>query len=351
MVVTDAAGNKSKVAAMTSPVENTARGIPTVSLTAPAGFKADGDVSEWKSSGIIPLFMGVSTNSFGTPKVINTVDNDDDASVNVYLAADSEKLYVAAEVTDDDFNIESGNWWEQDAFELFMGLYDQRGAKHATAQRGAEPDYKFVFLGDSAFVEFTTPSMGLSQRSFVEYVNSGVNGSPGAIIEFSVHLDSLAKMSGDSVFVPKEGMRIPIEPTWHDRDAGSWQGNVAMSKNNNDNAWQTPSVWSHTYTGRYDGNILSTEDDLIATTFALERNYPNPFNPTTTIQYSLGLAGPTKLMIYDVLGRELVKLVDEYRPAGVHKVTWNASNMPSGVYFYRLESANFARTQKMILMK
>ena len=124
-----------------------------------------------------------------------------------------------------------------------------------------------------------------------------------------------------------------------------------MSKNNNDNAWQTPSVWSHTYVGRKDGDILSTEEDIVASSFALERNYPNPFNPTTTIEYSLGLAGPTKLMIYDVLGRELVKLVDEYRPAGTHKVVWNASSMPSGVYFYRLESSNFVRTQKMILMK
>ena len=351
IVVTDAAGNKSKVAAMTSPVENMSRGIPTISLTAPAGFKADGDLSEWKSSGIIPLFMGVTTNSFGTPKVINTVDNDDDASANVYLAADSGKLYVAAEVTDDDFNIESGNWWEQDAFELFMGLYDQRGPKHGAAARGAEPDYKFVFLGDTAFVEFTTPSLGLSGRSFVEYANSGVNGSPGAMIEFSIRLDSLAAMGGDSVFVPSEGMRIPIEPTWHDRDAGSWQGNVAMSKLNNDNAWQTPSVWSHTYTGRYDGDVLSTEDEIVASSFALKRNYPNPFNPSTTIEYSLGLAGPTKLMIYDVLGRELVTLVDEYRPAGVHKVMWNASGLPSGVYFYRLESSDFNRTQKMILMK
>ena len=351
VVVTDAAGNKSKVAAMTSSVSNVARGIPTISLSAPSDFKADGDISEWKSSGITPLFMGVSTNSFGTPKVISSVDNDDDASAHVYMAFYNGILYVAADVTDDDFNIESGNWWEQDAFELFMGLYDQRGPKHAEAKRGAEPDYKFVFLGDSAFVEFTSPSLGLSGRSWVEYANSGVNGSPNATIEFSVRLDSLAGLNSDSVFVPAEGMRIAIEPTWHDRDFSSYQGNLAMSKNNNDNAYLTPSVWSHTYVGKYDGDILSTEEDIVASTFALERNYPNPFNPTTTIQYSLGLAGPTKLMIYDVLGRELVKLVDEYRPAGAHKVTWNASNMPSGVYFYRLESANFTRTQKMILMK
>ena len=350
VVVTDAAGNKSKVAAMSAPVNNVARGIPTISMTPPAGFKADGDLSEWVSSGIIPLEMGVSTNSMGTPKVWSTVDSDDDAFIKLYIAVGGGTLYMAADVTDDVFNVGAGNWWEQDAMEVFMGLYDQRGPKHAGAGRGAEPDYKFAFLGDSAFVEFGT-STGLSDKSYVTYANSGVNGSPNAVIEFSIQLDSLAKINTDSVFVAKEGMRIPIEPAWHDNDGSGWEGNLFMSKNNNDNAWQTPGVWSHTYVGRKDGDILSTEDDMIASSFALERNYPNPFNPTTTIEYSLGLAGPTRLMIYDVLGRELVRLVDEHRPAGIHKVVWNASSMPSGVYFYRLESSNFTRTQKMILMK
>jgi hypothetical protein len=350
VVATDAAGNKSKVAGMTSSVDNIARGIPTISLTPPSGFKADGDISEWLSSGIHPLEMGVSSNSMGTPNVWATVDSDDDAYVKLYIAADAEKLYIAADVTDDAFNVGAGNWWEQDAMEVFMGLYDQRGPKHAGAGRGAEPDYKFAFLGDSAFVEFGT-STGLSDKSYVEYANSGVNGSPNAVIEFSIRLDSLAKINTDSVFVAKEGMRIPIEPAWHDNDGSGWEGNLFMSKNNTDNAWQTPSVWSHTYVGRYDGDILSTQDDIVASSFELKRNYPNPFNPSTTIEYSLGLAGPTKLMIYDVLGRELVTLVDEYRPAGVHKVMWNASGLPSGVYFYRLESSDFNRTQKMILMK
>jgi hypothetical protein len=268
------------------------------------------------------------------------------------LAADSDSLYVGVDITDNVFNVGAGNWWEQDAMELFIGLYDQRGPKHGAVKRGAEPDYKFAFLGDSAFVEFGT-STGLSDKSYVTYANSGVNGSPDAVIEFSINLDSLAKINTDSVFVPTAGMRIPIEPVWHDNDgAGAWEGNIVMSKNNADNAWQTPSVWSHTFIGNRDGDVLSTDDEnLIANRFSLKENYPNPFNPTTTIEYSIGLAGPTKLMVYDVLGREMVKLVDEYRPIGSHKVVWNASNMPSGIYFYRLETSSFTRTQKMILMK
>ncbi len=344
----DANGNLGPLGTAASAVGNNARGIPTMSLTAPTSFKADGDLSEW--SGIVPLELGVSKNSMGTPKVIGTVDDDDDAYVKLYLAADDTTLYIAADVKDNNFHVGAGNWWEQDAMEVFMGLYDQRGAKHGGAKRGAEPDYKFAFLGDSAFVEFGT-STGLSGKSYVQYHNSGVNGSPDAVIEFSIRLDSLAKINTDSVFVAKAGMRIPIEPVWHDNDGSGWEGNIVMSATNNDNAWQTPSVWSHTYVGNKDGSFLGVDDELLATRFSLKENYPNPFNPTTTIEYTIGLAGPTTLMVYDVLGREIVKLVDEYRPIGTHKVVWNAANIPSGIYFYQIESSGFIKTHKMVLMK
>ena len=85
--------------------------------------------------------------------------------------------------------------------------------------------------------------------------------------------------------------------------------------------------------------------------FELKANYPNPFNPTTTIEYSIGMAGQTRLMVYDIMGREIAMLVNEYRPMGTHKIVWNASSMPSGIYFYRLETSSFTRTQKMVLMK
>ena len=349
VVCTDANGNVGPLATTASPTVNTARGIPTISLTPPAAFAADGDMSEWESSGIIPIELGVNTNSMGAPKVIGTVTDDNDASMKLYMAVDDTNLYVAADVTDDVFNVGSGNWWEQDAFELFLGLYDQRGARHGKFSRGAEPDFKFVILGDSAFVEFgqTTP---LNDKSYFHLHNSGVNGSSDAVIEFKINLDSLAAINGDSVFSAKEGMRIIFEPTWHDND-GSYEGNIVLSSANNDNAWQTTHVWSHTYIGRYDGNILSADEDIVATRFELKANYPNPFNPTTTIEYSIGMAGQTRLMVYDIMGREIAMLVNEYRPMGTHKIVWNASSMPSGIYFYRLETSSFTRTQKMVLMK
>jgi hypothetical protein len=350
VVCTDAVGNLGLVEATEGSVNNKVRGIPIVSLSPPANFAADGDISEWEASGIVPFEAGVTTNSMGPPKVIGTVDDNADASYKLYLAADDTVLYMAADITDNYFHVGDGNWWEQDAFELFIGLFNKRGSREAGFTRGAAPYYKLVFKGDTTWKEMGTNS-SLGKSGDGNYFNSGVVGSPDAIIEFKVRFDSLAAIDGDSVFKPVKGMRIPIEPVWHDNDGSAgWEGNIVMSKNNNDNAWQTPASWSHTFIGNQDGNELST-DDFIATTFSLKENYPNPFNPTTTIEYSIGLAGPTKLMVYDVLGREVVKLVDEFRPVGNHKVVLNARNMPSGIYFYRLETPSFSKTHKMVLMK
>ena len=352
---TDAAQNVSDLVATTVPTSNMAMGIPVISMTKPSGFKVDGDISDWKSSGITPFMMGVSSNSYNPSKGVvsaGTVTDDNDAHMELYIAIDADSLYVGANVTDDVFNAGSGNWWEQDALELFMGLYDRRGKKHAAPGRkkdDLEPDYKFVAMGDSLFVEFGK-NTSLEDSSWVQYKNTGVNNSPDAVIEFAISLKHLAGIVGEKVFAPKRGMRIPFEPTWHDND-GTYEGNITMSSKNTDRAYYDPTVWSETFLGKYDGDRLSVEDELVATDFDLKANYPNPFNPTTTIEYSIGVAGPVKLMVYDLLGREMVRLVDDYKSIGTYKAVWNAASMPSGVYFYRIEAGDFVKTQKMILMK
>ncbi len=85
--------------------------------------------------------------------------------------------------------------------------------------------------------------------------------------------------------------------------------------------------------------------------FLLSQNYPNPFNPGTRIQFELPQSGFTTLTIYDGLGREIERLVDEEKEAGEHSIQWNAQEKPSGIYFYRLRSGSYLLTKKMILMK
>ena len=85
--------------------------------------------------------------------------------------------------------------------------------------------------------------------------------------------------------------------------------------------------------------------------FALHQNHPNPFNPATRIRYTLSERCHARLIVYDVLGRHVATLVDEVQGAGEKNVSWNAGNLSSGVYFYRLEAGDFVSTRKMILMR
>ncbi len=85
--------------------------------------------------------------------------------------------------------------------------------------------------------------------------------------------------------------------------------------------------------------------------FRLEQNYPNPFNPSTEIKYIIPESGFVTLKVYDVIGREIKTLIDDYQSQGVHAVKFNADNLSSGIYFYRINYGNFSQVKKMLLLK
>jgi hypothetical protein len=89
----------------------------------------------------------------------------------------------------------------------------------------------------------------------------------------------------------------------------------------------------------------------IPASYTLNQNYPNPFNPSTTIRFALPSAGQTTLRVYNLLGQEMATLVNDVMPAGVHSVSFNASSLSSGVYFFRIESGAFRAVKKMMLVK
>jgi hypothetical protein len=89
----------------------------------------------------------------------------------------------------------------------------------------------------------------------------------------------------------------------------------------------------------------------IPANYMLYQNYPNPFNPSTKISYAIPKAGNVELKVYDVLGREIAVLVNEFRQAGKYSVTFDAGNLSSGVYFYTVKSGDFTDTKKMTLIK
>ncbi len=95
----------------------------------------------------------------------------------------------------------------------------------------------------------------------------------------------------------------------------------------------------------YEGNLLTPNE------YNLAQNFPNPFNPTTTIRYSIPQRSNVSLKVYDVLGNEIATLVNEEKVSGVYTATFDASTLASGMYLYRLQAGNFVETKKMILLR
>ncbi len=96
---------------------------------------------------------------------------------------------------------------------------------------------------------------------------------------------------------------------------------------------------------------VNEDHSSLPSEFSLSKNYPNPFNPTTTIEYSLPLSGDILLIVYNLIGEKVALLYSGNTPAGNHKVIWDASSLASGIYFYRFQAGDFVQTRKMLLLK
>ncbi|MCH7516620.1 MAG: T9SS type A sorting domain-containing protein [Bacteroidetes bacterium] len=102
--------------------------------------------------------------------------------------------------------------------------------------------------------------------------------------------------------------------------------------------------------------VTSVEDEITVAEFELDQNYPNPFNPTTKIKFTIQSDVRREMLnvslkVYDVLGNEIVILVNEEKPSGSYEVEFSGAELPSGIYFYKLDAGNFSDTKKMMLLK
>ncbi len=100
-----------------------------------------------------------------------------------------------------------------------------------------------------------------------------------------------------------------------------------------------------------DGKGKTGNHELVPVKFGLAQNYPNPFNPATSINYQLPVAANVSIVVFDVAGREVARLVERYESVGFYSVNFDASNLASGTYFYRITAGNFTQTKKMLLVK
>jgi cyclomaltodextrinase / maltogenic alpha-amylase / neopullulanase len=98
-------------------------------------------------------------------------------------------------------------------------------------------------------------------------------------------------------------------------------------------------------------NISEVNEAPNVVSYSLSQNYPNPLNPSTNIRYSVPQLSHVTIKVFDLLGNEIETLVNEVKPSGTYELKWNAADLPSGIYFYRLQSGGFIETKKMILLK
>jgi hypothetical protein len=350
VVCKDFAGNIGQPG-LAGPVTNLAKGVPTVSVTPPTNFVADGQLDEWTDAQ--PTFAMKS--ALGTANVVLTVDGDADCSADVKVAIDANYLYVMMDVTDDQvFWNPSIASYENDAPDLYIGLYNYTKS-HVGYWRGTTPDYHLRF-GD----DFIRSDEAASQCDEM-IVNKTVNYyrdtkfPSGYVIEARIPLDTLAKkrnpnITSNDTIIWKAGDKIPFDIGINDNDDGLVrQGIIFYSPTNKDAGWRNVNSW--TYTWISDDVTAVNENPGIVNTFSLEQNYPNPFNPSTQIKYSIAEAGLVSIKVFDILGREVSNLVNKQQAAGSYTVDFNAQNLATGVYIYRIESGKFQATKKMMLIK
>ena len=109
--------------------------------------------------------------------------------------------------------------------------------------------------------------------------------------------------------------------------------------------------WSAVWNFRVRDTGIEKISSIIPAEFRLHNNYPNPFNPETNIKFEIPGSGLVIITIYDLLGNKIITLLNQHLSAGVYKVNWIATNLASGIYFYRMESKDFIDTKRMVLLK
>lgn len=358
----DFAGNLS-VPGLFGPITNTGRGVPTVSITPPANFVADGDLNEWTDAQPSFVMQSALLTAFVPANYI--VDGDADLSAVAKLAIDQDYLYVMMDVTDDVFNHPLDiSPWERDEPDLYIGLYNLTKT-HVTYGSGTTADYQIRFDKDRIRLDAVA---AIDCDSLVwagpNYYFDGKFPS-GYVLEAKIPLVDLAAkrnpgQTSTDVINWKVGDRIPFTIGINDNDGhdtnippdgiSNREGMIFYYPQPTEHAFENVSVWGYTWISD-DVTVGVNDNPGSVYTFNLSQNYPNPFNPSTQIQYSIAEAGLVNIRVFDILGRQVADLVNKQQSAGSYTVDFNAQNLSTGVYVYRIESGSFQASKKMILIK
>ncbi|MCX6122767.1 MAG: T9SS type A sorting domain-containing protein [Ignavibacteriales bacterium] len=199
-------------------------------------------------------------------------------------------------------------------------------------------DHTFYAACDTGGVYF-------SQDTGKTWSNLGLGGA------YSLYFDGSNIIAGTSrgcYTLPVNGNSLHKQSTsWNLMFSGAVRGIIALK----DRSLYAGGTSGRIFKGTLIPTNISSERDLMPQSYSLLQNYPNPFNPSTTISFNLPCKSFVSLKIFDLIGREVATVVSEELSAGRYAKQWIATGMPSGVYFYRLQTGSFTETKKLVLLR
>jgi hypothetical protein len=299
------------------------------------GVMADG---EWADS------WQVSSNIFDSALDVNTVEDWSDMRYTANLMWKDEQLFLFLDVTDDVINAEGGDY-NYDGVEIYFDGDNSKGLGDAgeNTYDGFDDIQQRFNVGEFELDQVDV-GFGASGGTW-DYVKDGIEyiieeTDNGWALEVSWNVGDLQIEAGSP---------FGFDMQLNDADDVTRGDNMMRWWSDSNNQWQNSAKFGTA--NLLVGTAVKENAPTVASTFDLAQNYPNPFNPTTTISYSLAKAGQVELTVFNLLGKEVASLANEVQEAGVHNVTFDASNLTSGVYFYTLRTEGQTFTNKMMLMK
>gem|GEM_PF-3660247 len=367
---TDGSGNITDTAAGASPYLGRVRSFEISDL------RKDGDLDI-----VVSKDMGFGTNS----GVIDFYENQDDADLRSFLSfykTDTTYKPLDLVVTDfngddypdvaalnsntGDLNLYTNNFPGDDFDQprIFSAFVNQTSSTSSIADldydNDDDTDLAFISADSDSIMIFTNDGSG----NFTNSVNvSSAGSAPRTIISIDADDDGSPDIITGNLPLDRYGVSVY-------RNQGNGEFELSSSCNtptlsgvpvdmlaadlNNDDKIDLAIAGGDTVfilhnQGYVFTSVKSNPDHT--KDYRLFQNYPNPFNPATTISFGLPYPQKVILKIYDVLGKEVTTLFDDYLSAGKHSLEWNAGNLPSGVYFFRIEAGNFIQSKKLLLLK
>jgi hypothetical protein len=278
----------------------------------------------------------------------------EDALLTAYVVWDDENIYYFMDIIDDDIqdNPTVAATWDKDAVEIYIDGDNSKVADNTGCDPGGGrcPDdhqitIPHAFMGIEAD---TVDGLGLDASVDLTGIEFKIvdKEEGGWYVEFKMPLENIG--------VPAvEGSEIGFELQLDESDGDNSGARGSMEKwwSASNNSWTDASIWG---TARLGGEVVvgvKEKPSPVPAKFALSQNYPNPFNPSTKISFSITEPGLVTLKVFNLLGQEIATLVNEQLTTNTYEVDFNAGNLPSGVYLYRVTTGNSSITKKMMLLK